>query len=214
MEHQNQETFLKLSTYNFERFAEADNLLRSGMHIQNHKSQRRIFDFIEDNFNELKTFYERIYKAKLNEQPTPDNKYYYLDATDAQNRTLSKTKLDQQVTLFAIFLYWLHKVEKQFSFYFTRAEIIEAMNSNHRLKPHIQRLFFGTEKEDTLSVQKTLENWVNNSLGKLVRIGWVHFPDDEDTFEILPALDRIAIIYGEAIQNIDNIKTTYDLPNQ
>ncbi len=56
MEHQDQETFLKLSTYNFERFAEADNLLRSGMHIQNHKSQRRIYDFIEDNIDTLKSF--------------------------------------------------------------------------------------------------------------------------------------------------------------
>lgn len=104
MEHQNQETFLTLSSYNFERFAEADNLLRSGMHIQNHKSQRRMYDFIEDNINTLKPFYERLYKAKLNEQPTVDNKYYYLDASDAQNKTLNKAKLDQQATLFAIFI--------------------------------------------------------------------------------------------------------------
>jgi hypothetical protein len=58
MERQNQETFLKLSTYNFERFAETDNLLRSGMHIQNHKTQRKIYDFIEDNIDPLKSFYE------------------------------------------------------------------------------------------------------------------------------------------------------------
>jgi chromosome condensin MukBEF MukE localization factor len=158
MEHQNQETFLKLSTYNFERFAEADNLLRSGMHIQNHKSQRRIYDFIEDNIEPLKSFYERLYKAKLNEQPTVDNKYFYLDGTEAQNKILNKVKLDQEATLFAIFLYWLHKVEKQFSFNLTKAEIVEMLNTNHRIKQPIQKIFFGTDKEDTISIQKHWRN--------------------------------------------------------
>ena len=214
MEHPNQETFLNLSTYNFERFAEADNLLRSGMHIQNHKSQRRIYEFIEDNIDTLKTFYERLYKAKLSEQPTVDNKYFYLDGTEAQNKILNKVKLDQEVTLFAIFLYWLHKVEKQFNFNLTKTELVEILNSNHRIKQPIQKLFFGTEKEETLSVQKTLENWVSNSLRQLVKLGWVYFPDDEEKFEMLPAFQRIETIYPEAIHNIDSIKITYDFQNQ
>ena len=213
MEHQNQETFLKLSTYNFERFAEADNLLRSGMHIQNHKSQRRIYDFIEDNIDTLKSFYERLYKAKLNEQPTLDNKYFYLDGTEAQNKILNKVKLDQEATLFAIFLYWLHKVEKQFSFNLTKAEIVEMLNTNHRIKQPIQKIFFGTDKEDTISTQKTLEKWAGNSLSQMVKLGWVYFPEDDEKFEMLPAFQRIEIIYRDLIYNIDSIKTTYDFQN-
>jgi len=213
MEYQNQETFLKLSTYNFERFAEADNLLRSGMHIQNHKSQRRIYDFIEDNIDTLKSFYERLYKAKLNEQPTLDNKYFYLDGTEAQNKILNKVKLDQEATLFAIFLYWLHKVEKQFSFNLTKAEIVEMLNTNHRIKQPIQKIFFGTDKEDTISTQKTLEKWAGNSLSQMVKLGWVYFPEDDEKFEMLPAFQRIEIIYRDLIYNIDSIKTTYDFQN-
>jgi len=214
MEHPNQETLLTLSSYNFERFAEADNLLRSGVHIQNHKSQRRIFDFIEDNIIPLKKFYEMLYNAKLYEQTTVDNKYYYLDAVDAQNKIFNRAKLDQQTTLFAIFLYWLHKMEKQFSFYLTKQEIIEILNSHHRIRPHIQKIFFGSEKEDTLSVHKTLDNWVSSSLNKLVKIGWVYFPDDDEKFELLPAFERIAEIYKDVIYDIDNIKTTSDFQNQ
>ncbi len=216
MEHQNQETFLNLSSYNFERFAETDNLLRSGVHIQNHKSQRKIFDFVEDNIDPLKSFYERLYKAKLYEQPTVDNKYFYLDATETQNKVLNKVKLDPPTTLFAIFLFWLHKVEKRFSFYLTKQELVEELNSNHRIKPHIHKLYFTTEKEDTTSVQKTLENWTNNSLNKLEKLGWVYFPEDNDKekFEILPAFERIATIYNEVIYDIDNIKISYDLQNQ
>lgn len=214
MEHPDQETFLKLSTYNFERFGEADNLLRSGMHIQNHKSQRKIYDFIDDNIETLKTFYERLYKAKLSEQPTVDNKYFYLDGTEAQGKIMNKVKLDQEATLFAIFLYWLHKVEKQFSFNLTKTELVEILYTNHRIKQPIQKLFFGTEKEDTLSVQKTLENWVGNSLRQLVKLGWVYFPDDDEKFEMLPAFQRIETIYPDVIHNIDSIKTTYDFQNQ
>ena len=213
MEYQNQETFLKLSTYNFERFAEADNLLRSGMHIQNHKSQRRIYDFIEDNIDTLKSFYERLYKAKLNEQPTLDNKYFYLDGTEAQNKILNKVKLDQEATLFAIFLYWLHKVEKQFSFNLTKAEIVEMLNTNHRIKQPIQKIFFGTDKEDTISTQKTLEKWAGTCLSQMVKLGWVYFPEDDEKFEMLPAFQRIEIIYRDLIYNIDSIKTTYDFQN-
>jgi len=214
MEHPNQETFLNLSPYNFERFAEADNLLRSGMHIQNHKSQRKIYDFIEDNIETLKAFYEKLYKAKLSEQHTVDNKYFYLDGTEAQNKILNKVKLDQEATLFAIFLYWLHKVEKQFSFNLTKTELVEMLNTNHRIKQPIQKIFFGTDKEDTLSVQKTLENWVGNSLRQLVKLGWVYFPEDDEKFEMLPAFQRIEIIYRDLIYNIDSIKTTYDFQNQ
>lgn len=210
----NQETFLKLSSYNFDRFAEADYLLRSGVHIQNHKSQRKIYDFIEINIDPLKDFYERLYKAKLNEQPTVDNKYFYLDAAESQNKVLNKVKLDQETTLFAIFLFWLHKVEKRFSFFLTKQELIEVLNTNHKIKPHIHKLYFSSEKEDTQSVQKTLENLVSRSLSKLEKLGWIYFPDDNERFEILPAFDRIATIYSEVIYDIDSIKTNYELQNQ
>ena len=210
----NQEAFLKLSSYNFDRFAETDYLLRSGVHIQNHKSQRKIYDFIEDNIEPLKDFYERLYKAKLNEQPTVDNKYFYLDAAESQNKVLNKVKLDQEATLFAIFLFWLHKVEKRFSFFLTKQELIEVLNTNHKIKPHIHKLYFSSEKEDSQSVQKTLENLVTRSLSKLEKVGWVYFPDDNEKFEILPAFDRIATIYSEVIYDIDSIKTNYELQNQ
>jgi hypothetical protein len=210
----NQEVFLKLSSYNFDRFAETDFLLRSGVHIQNHKSQRKIYEFIEDNIGPLKYFYERLYKAKLHGQPTADNMYFYLDATESLNKILNKIKLDQETTLFAIFLFWLHKVEKRFSFYLTKQELIEVLNTNHKIKPHIHKLYFASEKEDTLSVQKTLEGLVNRSLIKLEKLGWVYFPEDNEKFEILPAFERIATIYSEVIYDIDNIKTNYEIQNQ
>lgn len=214
MEHQNQEAFLKLSDHNFEYFAEADNMLRAGVHIQNHKSQKRFFDFVEDNIEPLTEYYEKLYKIKLTTQITVDNKFYFLDSSDMQNSKLKKEKLDPLTTLFAIFLYYLHKVEKQFSYSLTKQEILDELNTNQKIKPLIQKLFFGKEKEDTSSVQKTLDKWVGSSLRQLEKLGWVYFPDDNEKFEVLPAFERIALIYNETIYNIDEIKISYEYQNQ
>ena len=74
-------------------------------------------------------------------------------------------------------------------------------------------IFFGTAKEDTISTQKTLEKWAGNSLSQMVKLGWVYFPEDDEKFEMLPAFQRIEIIYRDLIYNIDSIKTTYDFQN-
>lgn len=211
MEHQNQKTYLKLSDHNFERFADTDTLLRGGMHVQNHKSQIRNFQFLEDNFNELFPFYEELYQIKLCSHISSNEKFYFLDYFDEQKSKLKKDKLDSQVTLFSIFLYFLHKVEKRFSFTLTKSEIIETLNTHHKIKPHIQRLFLGSDKEETNTTLKTLEKWVNDSLRQLEKIGWVYFLEEEtEKFEILPAFERISLIYRDAINNIDEIKTTHD----
>ena len=47
MEHQDKETVLELKEHNLDRFANTDFQLRSGMHIQDYKSQSRNFHFID-----------------------------------------------------------------------------------------------------------------------------------------------------------------------
>ena len=211
MEHQDKETFLELKEYNFDKFAETDFQLRSGMHIQEHPSQSRNFRFIEDNFNSLYLFYEKLYQSKLCFCQTNFGKFYYLDYFEEQKSKLKKKSMESKQTLFAIFLYTLHKVEKRFSTILSKQEILEALNTHHKIKPHIQRLFLGSEKEETLTTQKTIDKWVDDSLRDFEKIGWIYFlQDDNESFELLPAFERIAMIYQEAINNIDEIRTTND----
>ena len=211
MEHQNKKSYLTLADNNFDRFADTDTLLRSGVHVQNHKSQSRNFQFLEDNFNTLFPFYEELFQIKLCSSIASNEKFYYLDYFDEQKGKLKKDKLDPQVTLFSIFLYFLHKVEKRFSYTLTKSEIIDVLNTHHKIKPHIQRLFLGSDKEETNTTLKTLDKWVSDGLRQLEKIGWIYFLEDEsEKFEILPAFERIALIYRDAINNIDEIKTARD----
>jgi len=179
------------------------------MHIQNYKSQIRNFQFIEDNYSELYSFYERMYQAKLSYYQSINGKFYYLEYFDQVKSKLSKESLKHKHTLFAIFLYMLHRVEKRFSTTLSKQELIEILNNHHKIKPHIHRLFLGAEKEDTSPTQTTLYKWVSESLRELEKLGWIQIlEEDSEQFELLPSFERIALVYADAINNIEEIRTT------
>lgn len=209
MEHQDKETVLELKYHNLDRFANADQQLRSGVHIQSYKSQTRIFQFIEDNYSELYSFYEKMYQAKLAYYQSINGKFYYLDYFDEIKSKLSKESLKQKHTLFAIFLYTLHRVEKRFSTTLSKQELLETLNNHPKIKPHIHRLFLGAIKEETATTQTTLLKWINDSVRELEKLGWIQtLEEDSEQFELLPAFERIALIYADAINNIEEIRTT------
>ena len=212
MEYQNKEFYLELKE-SPEQFAETDFYLRSGMHIQNHKSQSRYFRFIEGNYFGLKKYYESLFNIDLVSQETIAGKYYYLDFFDEQKpRIKNKKNLEQRATLFAIFLYTIYKTELKFSTRITKQDILDVINSGNKYKPNIQRILLGSEQADTDITETTLTKWISTSLYELEKMAWVHFSNnnDDDSFEIMPAFERIANIYKETINNIDSIKSTIE----
>lgn len=214
MEHTNKEYYLELKE-SAELFAETDFLLRSGVHIQDHKTQSRYFRFIESNFSDLKKYYESLFNIDIVPQETVAGKYYFLDYLDEQkSKTLSKTKknLDQKVTLFAIFLYTIYKTELKFSSRLTKQDILEVINSSNNYKPHIHRILFLSEQAETEITDTTILKWISTSLNEMEKLAWVYFPNnsDDDSFEIMPAFERIAKIYGDTINNIDSIKISLE----
>ncbi len=209
MEYQDKEIVLVLKYHTIDRFAYADQQLRSGVHIQNYKSQTRIYQFIEDNYPELYSFYERVYKARLTYYKSIYGKFYFLDYFDEVKSKLSKESLKQKHILFAIFLYTLHRVEKRFSTTLSKQELLEVLNNHPKIKSHIHRLFLGEIKEETTTTQTTLYKWVNDGLRELEKLGWVQtLEEDNEQFELLPAFERIALIYADAINNIEEIGIT------
>jgi chromosome condensin MukBEF MukE localization factor len=207
MEYQDKETFLELKPHNSDRFAETDTLLRSGVHIQEHKTQAKYFRFIEDNIDELQKFYRSLYFVKLDFHQGPSGKFYFIDYFDEQRGKLKRRSLDSNSTLFAIFFYTYHKTERRFSTRIAKNEVIAVLNSNSKIRNHIQRLFFGAESQDTITTTKTIERWAKQGFSELEKLGWVYFIEDadEDVIEVLPAFERIALIYHELINDIESI---------
>ena len=209
MEYQDKETFLSLKTHNADRFADTDTQLRLGVHIQEHKSQHRNFRFIEDNIDELQKFYNRLYQVQICSHQSNFGKFYFIDYLDEQRARLRRKSLEADTTLFAIFLYTFHKTEKRFSTTLSKKEVLHALNNHPKIKSKIQKLFLGAESEETITTNKTIEKWVTTSLNDLSKLGWIYFIEDseDDTFELLSAFERIALIYQETINNIDDIDT-------
>jgi len=214
MEHTNKEFYLELKE-SPELFAETDFLLRSGVHIQDHKSQSRYFRFIESNYPDLKKYYESLFNIDVVPQETVAGKYYFLEYFDEQkSKTLSKTKknLDQKVTLFAIFLYTIYKTELKFSSRLSKQDILDVINSSNNYKPNIHRILLGSEQAETEITDTTILKWISTSLNEIEKLAWVYFPNNsnEDSFEIMPAFERIAKIYIDTINNIDSIKISLE----
>lgn len=212
MEHTNKEFYLELKE-SPEQFAETDFLLRSGVHIQDHKSQSRFFRFIESNYPDLKKYYESLFNIDLVPQETVAGKYYFLDFFDEQKSKIkNKKNLDSKVTLFAIYLYVVNNTELKFSTRITKLDILNAVNSSNKYKSNIQKVLLGSEQANTEITDTTILKWISTSLGELEKIAWIYFPNnsDDDSFEILPAFERILKIYFDAINDIDNIKISFE----
>lgn len=207
MEYHDQETFLVLKRNNSDRFADTDTLLRSGVHIQEHHSQVKYFRFIEDNIDGLQAFYKSLYNVNLTFSQSHLGKFYYIDYFEEQRGKLKRRSLDNNSTLFAIFLYSFHKTEKRFSTTIAKKEMMEALNSDRKVRGHIQRLFIGSESQETITTNRTIEKWIKTSLNDLEKLGWIFFTEDSDDelLEILPAFERIALIYHELINNIESM---------
>lgn len=211
MESNNKETCLILKSRTIDKFADTDNLLRSGVHVQNHHSQSSAFRFIVENFDDLEIFYQKLYQARLRRDYYADNVYYYLDYFDDQKSKLKKKSLDAKETLFAIYLYTLHKVEKRFSTSLSKEEVYQSLITNPKISPQVKRLFLGNQTEETITSNKTIIKWIDEGLRELKNLGWIYSSDNTyEDFEILPAFERIVLIYKDVIFNIEELKISID----
>lgn len=206
MENKDKETFLRLDSDDYGHFAVVDHYLRSGVHIQDHITQKKEFRFIENNFDDLYRFYEKVYQVKLCVHQSSSIKFYYLDYFEEQKGKLQKSRIDAKHILLSIFLYKLQRIDKHFSAKLSQEDVIEILTTHPEIKPKIQKIILGSEQADTSTTQNTIEKWVKGGLKELNKIGWIHATkNDLSEFELLPAIERITLVYTDIINNIENL---------
>lgn len=205
MEHRDTETSFEI-THNPELFADTDHLLRSGVHIQGHKTQNRYFKFIEDNLPNLKKYYFNLFKLELIERNIIAGNYYYLDIIeDLQSSLGNKKNIEPKVMLFALFLQIISKTELKFSSTYSKEDIFNIITNNNKYKTHFQRILLSDAQEETEITKNTFQRWIKTSLIELEKIGWVYRlnQSDDDRFEILPSFERLSSIYENSILTFD-----------
>lgn len=192
-------------------FAEADYLLRTGTHIQNVPHQAIIYRFLFKNESILKTYYQNFFRITLESEGNvqDDEKFYYLSMNQEGDnwggmRSNRIKKVSDRSLLFAIYLFYLYKIELHFEKKVQKEPFIEQLNADSR----IRRLFSSAKQDKDLSDTefKTIENWAMSALKECTRIGFVYFNEQEpEQFEILPAIWRIGFMYETQIRNITTL---------
>jgi chromosome condensin MukBEF MukE localization factor len=114
--------------------------------------------------------------------------------------------LPDKYLLFAIYLFYLYKVELNFDKKVQKEAFIQQLKADDRVK----RLFTAAKQDKDLvdTEFRTIESWVGSALKECKHLGFVHFQDnDQEQFEILPAIWRIGSMYETHIRHITTLFT-------
>lgn len=197
--------FLKDETAK-EFFAEVDFLLKDGMHFQKEGSQIRQFDFIDRNYDSLKSYYNIYFDVELTESGERPDSYYYLDFT-GNNRGNIPSKhrdiLKGEYVIIGFIIYKIIFIDKDIDL-----DSVQRLKEKIRIeyedyKPGIYRLIAKSRNITPGNMNDNMiDSAVQSALYEFRKIGWISLNEDE--FSPLPAFDRLVKIYEEYILDIDN----------
>src|ERR1700754_3594575 len=196
---------------NVERhFADINILLLSGKHID-HKLYNE-YIILEGHEDEWRMFYGNLYRLNLVADVFDGNRYYYLDFTENGKGKLSDTSRNRELTPLQT-LIGLTFLDMYYQKYFDEQKIINW----HDIKTQIlesdrqeayKRILFNTIRE---SYDEKEWNEVHVKFSKAVdsfdRLGWVEKQsgrNEQLSFEIRPAIHRLAKLYQNELQNFES----------
>ena len=196
-------------------FANTDFALKQGRHIQDYGNDHKLFVFVDEYYDKgLQTYYENFFGMKLKREEADRYRYYFLHFPEdskgkfgVENRS---KELEDDRLIFGILLLNLYK-EK----FFEKKEILwqelEQIFKEGEHKELWQQLLYGKLKPNYSPGE---EAEVKNKIAKILKnfedLGWVCFINQEEIhFEILTSIDRISKLYGDIINDVENLKAYF-----
>lgn len=190
-------------------FADLNIKLLSGKHIQ--EDEYQLFSVLKDYFEDLERFYANLYKLKLMHQVFDNRTYYFLDFSDGSRGTLSDASRHKQLTewqtmvgLMLLDLYYAHYFEdpKEINW----GHIKQEVEVGDR-KQGLQLLFFGEARAGFSKAEwSDIEKKWRTAISTFHDLGWVNKlsgQGEELRFEIRPAIHRLASLYVNEMERID-----------
>ncbi|HEY8402026.1 MAG TPA: chromosome partition protein MukE [Cytophagaceae bacterium] len=211
MENESKEFSFLMHERSVKYFARLDFALKQGRHIQNVDPDRLLYSYCDDYYKHLQYYYEHLYDVLLEVGVSDMGKYYYLDFKEEGRGKFAGDQrvepLDEISVIIGILLLNLHNesVIRKDNIY----SIEEVMDYifNKEIKDNLLRLL--TKADETTYYGKDnvdLKAKLRYSLNKFDRLGWVKWIDRSEhmTFEILPSLERLYLMYKYEIEHIDD----------
>lgn len=188
-------------------FGRLDFQFKDGFHFSNISGQYQYFRFIEENETSLRLYYQHYFNVTLEAGGEGKDKYFYLDFNGQTREPFDvnhRQFLKNEYVLIGFLLYKVVFIDKNMELSSVQKFQDTLRKDYEDLKPDLYRLLAKTKRENALQFSDDRFNdLVRNALEDFKKIGWLNLEDDE--FDINPAFHRIHKIYGDYINDIENI---------
>lgn len=188
-----------------ELFATIDYSLKDGVHFQKEGKQIKLYNFISQNEESLRMYYNTFFRVNLVKGGEDNASYYYLDFINSDRGNISDKHrhiLKSEYVIIGFLIYKIMFVDREFG-----------LDSAQKLKEKI-RLECDDYKQGIYSLiaksknitpgnynDDIIDKTIQSALEEFKKIGWITLEKDE--FHTLPAFDRLIKVYEEYIINID-----------
>lgn len=193
-------------------FADTDFALKQGKHIQDYGSDHKLFVFVDEYYDKgLQTYYENFYGMKLNREEADRERYYFISFTEDSKGKFGKEnrskELDDDKLIFGILLLNLYK-EKFFEKKEIRYQELSQIFKESEHKDLWLQLLYGKVKQNySPGEEAEVKNKILKILKSFEDLGWIAFINQNEIhFEILTSIDRISKLYGDIINDVDNLQ--------
>jgi hypothetical protein len=186
-------------------FASIDYLLKDGVHFQKEGKQINQYNFLSQNEESLKLYYNTFFKVDLVKGGEDNASYYYLDFINNDRGNISdkhRYMLKSEYVIIGFLIYKIMFIDREFD-----------LNSVQKLKEKI-RLECEDYKQGIYTLiaksknttpgnynDDIIDKTIQSALEEFKKIGWIRL--DKDEFHTLPAFDRLLKVYEEYIINIE-----------
>lgn len=196
-------------------FADSDFALKQGRHIQDFGNDHKYFVLIDEYYDKgLQTYYETFFQVKLRREEADRERYYFLDFSEESRGKLGKDnrskELEDDRLIFGILLLNIYK-EKFFEKKEVRWQELEQIFKEGEHKELWKQLLYGKLKPNySPQEEMDMKAKVWRILKSFDDLGWIYFINqDELHFEILTSIDRISKLYGDIINDVDNLQAYF-----
>ncbi len=196
-------------------FADTDFALKQGRHIQDFGTDHKMFVFMDEYYERgLQAYYEDLFGMKLVREETDHDRYYFLSFPDDGRGKLGKgnrsKELEDDRLIFAILLLNLYK-DKFFEKKEVQWQELEHIFKESEHKELWLQLLYGSQKPNYSPGE---EDSVKTKIGRILKsfedLGWIYFINQEELhFGLLPAIDRVTKLYGDIINNVENLQAYF-----
>ncbi|GEM_PF-242534 len=210
----NEDQFQELDALSFYHDPEAQELigkldlhLKDGMHFQERDHQYLQFQFIKRNYNSLAQYYRKYHKLILSYGGEGLDRYYYLEFNGSDRGSIDGDHRYFLRAEFVIIGFMIYKIifidgNVELSSVSRLQSII--LSDYEELMEDIYRLLAKIRKANpTTYNNEKVRDVVLDTLKEFKKLGWVIM--EEDFFDIMPSFSRLQKVYGDHINNLEDI---------